>query len=53
MMSLLLWFVTLIVLLLVMGVEMNTVVMSGAAFLSAVTVALSAHLAFTAHRQKR
>ncbi|CDJ60495.1 hypothetical protein, conserved [Eimeria maxima] len=41
MMSLLLWFVTLIVLLLVMGVEMNTVVMSGAAFLSAVTVALS------------
>ncbi|XP_026193928.1 uncharacterized protein LOC34618726 [Cyclospora cayetanensis] len=41
MMSLLLWFVTMIALLLVMGIEMNTVVMSGAAFLSAITVSLS------------
>lgn len=41
MMSLLLWFVTVIALLLVLGVEINTVVMSGAAFLSAITVSLS------------
>ncbi|KAL8271140.1 hypothetical protein Esti_004908 [Eimeria stiedai] len=41
MISLLLWFVTLIALLLVLGVEINTVVMSGAAFLSAITVSLS------------
>ena len=48
MMSLLLWFVTMIVLLLVLGVEMNTVVMSGAAFLSAITVSLSTFLCCTA-----
>lgn len=41
MISVLLWFVALIVLLLVMGVDMNTVVVSGAAFLSAMTVSLS------------
>lgn len=46
-MSLLLWFITMIALLLVMGVEMNTVVMSGAAFLSAITVSLSTSITFT------
>ncbi|PHJ24646.1 small conductance mechanosensitive ion channel family protein [Cystoisospora suis] len=41
MVSLLLWFICAVVLLLVVGVDMNTVIVSGAAFLSALTVALS------------
>ncbi|KEP60089.1 UNVERIFIED_CONTAM: transporter, small conductance mechanosensitive ion channel (MscS) family protein [Hammondia hammondi] len=41
MISLLLWFVCAVVMLLVIGVDMNTVIVSGAAFLSALTVALS------------
>ncbi|PFH37561.1 hypothetical protein BESB_040190 [Besnoitia besnoiti] len=41
MISLLLWFVCAVVMLLVIGVDMNSVIVSGAAFLSALTVALS------------